>query len=115
LYVPAAVSKVELRRRRIHRLFTLGWTPSRVATYLKMNARYVDRLFHAWQVLKESEGITVVPGHPLNSAEERRRDADQRQRQRSAERAREAVLARQCVIFGDEEIEQVSVRPVPFD
>lgn len=26
LYVPTAVSKVELRRRRIHRLFTLGWT-----------------------------------------------------------------------------------------
>jgi len=27
LYVPVAVSKVELRQRRIHRLFTLGWTP----------------------------------------------------------------------------------------
>ena len=86
-----------------------------MATHLKMNARYVDQLFHAWQVLKESEGITVVPGYPLHSAEDRRRDADQRQRQRSAERAREAELARQCAIFGDQGIEQVSVHPVPLD
>jgi len=118
LYVPAAVSKVELRRRRIHRLFTQGWTPARVATHLKMNARYVDRLFQAWQTLKESEGITVVPGQPLYNAEDRRRIAtkhDQRQRQRRAEQARQAELARQRAIFGDEGIEQVSVHPVPFD
>jgi len=115
LYVPTAVSKVELRRRRIYRLFTLGWTPSRVATHLMMNARYVDRLFQSWQTLKESEGIIVVPGHPLHSAEDRRRDADQRQRQRSAEKVCQTELARQCVIFGDEEIEQVSVHPVPLD
>jgi len=118
LYVPAAVSKVELRRRRIHRLFTLGWTPARVATHLKMNARYVDRLFQAWQALKERDSITVMPGQPVSSAEDRRRDAverDQRQRQRSAEKTRQAELARQCAIFGDDGIEQVSVHPVPFD
>lgn len=118
LYVPVAVSKVELRRRRIHRLFTLGWTPARVATHLKMNARYVDRVFQAWQTLKESEGITVVPGQPLHSAEDRQRDAverERRQRQRRAEKTRQAELARQRAIFGDEGIEQVSVHPVPFD
>lgn len=117
LYVPTAVSKVALRRRRIHRLFTLGWTPARVATHLQMNTRHVHRLFHAWQAEKASEGITVIPGQPLYRAEDRRREAmerDQRHRARIAEQERRAEQARQREVFGGE-VEQVSVLPVPLD
>jgi len=118
LYVPVAVRKVDQRHRRIQRLFSLGWTPARVAVHLHMNARHIARIFQSWKAEQEQHGRTVIPGQPLYSAEDRRRAAaehEQRRRARLAAQQRRAEHAREREIFGDEGVERVSIRPVPLD
>jgi AraC-like DNA-binding protein len=118
LYVPVAVSKVEKRQQRIQHLLTLGWIPARVATHLKMNARYVNRLFQAWKSLKESEGITVVLGQPLYSVKDKQRNAverDRKQRERIAKQQRQIEQARQRAICSDEMVTIPKVRILPLD
>ena len=117
LYVPVIITAATKRRRRIHRLFTLGWTPARVATHLHMNAQYVGRLFRTWRALHEAEGRTVVVGQPLYSAADRRQAAlarERRQRQRRMERAQRADASRRRALFG-EDVEMVNLRPLVID
>lgn len=118
LYVPVAVSKVDQRRRRIAGLFSRGWTAARVAAHLQMNARHVERLYQAWKDEKERDGLTVVPGRPLLTVEDRQRAAaerDQRRRERLAAQQRRTEQAREREIFGEDGVEYVSFRPVPLD
>lgn len=118
LYVPVAVSKADQRRRRIAGLFIRGWTSARVAAHLSLSARHVARLYQAWKAEQEQQGRTVIPGQPLYSAEDRRREAaarEQRRRARLAAQHRRAEQAREREIFGEDGVEYVSFRPVPLD